>query len=75
MFKKIAKISAALRKKFLRNISDIYLTGDYEIVFVNFYADWCRFSQHLMPIFEEASNRFKVSLSALLLSSETSYFS
>ncbi|EFO27224.2 hypothetical protein LOAG_01253 [Loa loa] len=32
---------------------------DYEIVFVNFYADWCRFSQHLMPIFEEASNRFK----------------
>ncbi|VDK79955.1 unnamed protein product [Litomosoides sigmodontis] len=32
---------------------------DHDIVFVNFYADWCRFSQHLMPIFEEASNRFK----------------
>uniref|UniRef100_A0AAF5Q1P1 Thioredoxin domain-containing protein n=1 Tax=Wuchereria bancrofti TaxID=6293 RepID=A0AAF5Q1P1_WUCBA len=31
---------------------------DYEVVFVNFYADWCRFSQHLMPIFEEASKRF-----------------
>jgi|UniRef100_A0AC35GKW6 endoplasmic reticulum resident protein 44 len=29
-----------------------------QIVFVNFYADWCRFSQHLKPIFEEASNKF-----------------
>uniref|UniRef100_A0A0R3S3T9 Thioredoxin domain-containing protein n=1 Tax=Elaeophora elaphi TaxID=1147741 RepID=A0A0R3S3T9_9BILA len=32
---------------------------DHEIVFVNFFADWCRFSQQLMPIFEEASHRFK----------------
>jgi len=30
----------------------------HQIVFVNFYADWCRFSQHLKPIFEEASNKF-----------------
>uniref|UniRef100_A0A8R1XVF8 Thioredoxin domain-containing protein n=1 Tax=Onchocerca volvulus TaxID=6282 RepID=A0A8R1XVF8_ONCVO len=37
----------------------IYLIGDYEVVFVNFYADWCRFSQQLMPIFNEASNRFR----------------
>ena len=30
-----------------------------EIVFVNFYADWCRFSQMLKPIFAEASEKFK----------------
>ncbi|CAI2319075.1 unnamed protein product [Caenorhabditis sp. 36 PRJEB53466] len=30
-----------------------------EIVFVNFYADWCRFSQMLKPIFLEASEKFK----------------
>jgi endoplasmic reticulum resident protein 44 len=30
-----------------------------QIVFVNFYADWCRFSQILKPIFEEASEQFK----------------
>lgn len=29
-----------------------------EVVFVNFYADWCRFSQMLTPVFEEASNKF-----------------
>ncbi|XP_019638105.1 PREDICTED: endoplasmic reticulum resident protein 44-like isoform X2 [Branchiostoma belcheri] len=27
-----------------------------ELVFVNFYADWCRFSKMLEPVFEEASN-------------------
>jgi endoplasmic reticulum resident protein 44 len=30
-----------------------------ELVFVNFYADWCRFSQMLSPIFEEASKKVK----------------
>ncbi|KAE9547801.1 hypothetical protein FO519_008988 [Halicephalobus sp. NKZ332] len=30
----------------------------HQLVFVNFYADWCRFSQHLKPIFEESSNQF-----------------
>ncbi|GMS99947.1 hypothetical protein PENTCL1PPCAC_22122, partial [Pristionchus entomophagus] len=29
-----------------------------EIVFVNFYAEWCRFSQQLKPIFAEASEKF-----------------
>lgn len=32
-------------------------TGKYELVFLNFYADWCRFSQMLAPIFEEAANK------------------
>ncbi|XP_050305116.1 endoplasmic reticulum resident protein 44 [Anthonomus grandis grandis] len=26
-----------------------------ELVFINFYADWCRFSSMLMPIFDEAA--------------------
>ncbi|CAG9761186.1 unnamed protein product [Ceutorhynchus assimilis] len=26
-----------------------------ELVFINFYADWCRFSSILMPIFDEAA--------------------
>lgn len=25
------------------------------MVFINFYADWCRFSQILQPIFDEAA--------------------
>lgn len=32
------------------------LSSSHEIVFINFYADWCRFSQILTPIFEEAYN-------------------
>ncbi|CAK8673492.1 unnamed protein product [Clavelina lepadiformis] len=27
-----------------------------ELVFVNFYADWCRFSQMLTPVFKDASD-------------------
>ncbi|XP_014663709.1 PREDICTED: endoplasmic reticulum resident protein 44-like isoform X2 [Priapulus caudatus] len=30
-----------------------------EIVFINFYADWCRFSQILNPIFEEADKKLR----------------
>ncbi|ESO06710.1 hypothetical protein HELRODRAFT_106306 [Helobdella robusta] len=30
-----------------------------ELVMVNFYADWCRFSQMLTPIFEEAERKVK----------------
>ncbi|RWS25055.1 endoplasmic reticulum resident protein 44-like protein [Leptotrombidium deliense] len=28
-------------------------TSQYELVFINFYADWCRFSQILAPVFDE----------------------
>ena len=28
-----------------------------KLMIVNFYADWCRFSQMLTPVFEEASNQ------------------
>lgn len=27
----------------------------YDIILINFYADWCRFSQQLKPIFEKAA--------------------
>ena len=37
----------------------ILFTATHELVFVNFYADWCRFSQILAPVFEEASNKVK----------------
>uniref|UniRef100_A0A915ID79 Thioredoxin domain-containing protein n=1 Tax=Romanomermis culicivorax TaxID=13658 RepID=A0A915ID79_ROMCU len=30
-----------------------------DIVFVNFYADWCRFSQLLSPVFDEAASQFQ----------------
>ncbi|VDK46051.1 unnamed protein product [Cylicostephanus goldi] len=30
-----------------------------DVVFVNFYAEWCRFSQILKPIFLEASQKFQ----------------
>ncbi|KAM4026843.1 endoplasmic reticulum resident protein 44 [Anomaloglossus baeobatrachus] len=36
------------------NIDDTL--GNADVALVNFYADWCRFSQMLHPIFEEASN-------------------
>ncbi|CAI4224301.1 unnamed protein product [Auanema sp. JU1783] len=34
------------------------ILSNNEVVFVNFYADWCRFSQQLKPIFLEASELF-----------------
>ncbi|KAL4217027.1 Endoplasmic reticulum resident protein 44 [Mactra antiquata] len=35
------------------------IVSTHELVFVNFYADWCRYSQILAPIFEEASKKIK----------------
>ena len=37
-------------------------SDENEVVFVNFYADWCRFSQQLKPIYAQASENFKVGL-------------
>lgn len=33
----------------------IFVAASNELVFINFYADWCRFSNLLMPIFDEAA--------------------
>ncbi|CAN7938961.1 unnamed protein product [Ixodes hexagonus] len=35
---------------------DTYI-GQYELVFLNFYADWCRFSQMLEPVFNDAAKK------------------
>jgi len=35
----------------------LLFSATHEIVFVNFYADWCRFSQILTPVFEEAGKK------------------
>lgn len=32
-----------------------YITASNELVIINFYAEWCRFSNILTPIFEEAA--------------------
>ena len=29
--------------------------GGVEVVLVNFYADWCRFSQMLAPVFDQTA--------------------
>lgn len=33
-----------------------YFLASNELVFINFYADWCRFSNLLQPIFDEAAD-------------------
>lgn len=32
------------------------ISASNELVFINFYADWCRFSNLLQPIFDEAAD-------------------
>lgn len=39
------------------NLDNVLST--HELVFVNFYADWCRFSQMLTPVFDEAGKQIK----------------
>ena len=31
--------------------------ANHEFVFINFYADWCRFSNMLAPIWDEAADK------------------
>lgn len=33
------------------------MTANTELVLINFYADWCRFSNMLAPIFDEAADK------------------
>lgn len=35
---------------------NVIIPASNEIVFINFYADWCKFSNMLMPIFDEAAD-------------------
>jgi endoplasmic reticulum resident protein 44 len=40
----------------MSNVDEILKNN--RVVFVNFYADWCHFSQQLKPIFAKASENF-----------------
>ncbi|KAJ3643218.1 hypothetical protein Zmor_025942 [Zophobas morio] len=39
-----------------QNNLDMTLASN-ELVFINFYAEWCRFSNNLMPVFDEAADK------------------
>lgn len=57
MFVLLSPVSADVIQMSAGNVQEIL--GSNELVFVNFYADWCRFSQILAPVFEETSNKVK----------------
>ena len=40
-----------------KNIDDVL--EKYEFVFLNFYADWCRFSNMLAPIWDEGADKVR----------------
>lgn len=35
------------------------MLAENQLVFINFYADWCKFSQILAPVFDEAADKIK----------------
>lgn len=43
--------------EFLNNAKSIFFSETHELVFINFYADWCRFSNILAPIFDTAADK------------------
>lgn len=38
-------------------VVNLILAANTELVLINFYADWCRFSNMLAPIFDEAADK------------------
>ena len=41
-------------------VNNIYLlAASNELVFINFYAEWCRFSNLLQPVFDQAADKVK----------------
>ena len=40
----------------------IRILAQNEFVFINFYADWCRFSNMLAPIWDEAADKISKEL-------------
>ena len=46
----------------------------HELVFLNFYADWCRFSQILAPIFDEAAETLAKEYVCIFVTSYINFF-
>ena len=44
------------------NDESIRISAQNEFVFINFYADWCRFSNMLAPIWDEAADKISKEL-------------
>lgn len=42
-----------------------FFSASNELVFINFYADWCHFSNLLSPTFDEAADKIKEKFSQL----------
>lgn len=47
--------------------SSNYLKGGSELVFINFYAGWCRFSNILEPIWDEFADKTSKNYNVILL--------
>ena len=41
----------------MQTIFSFFIAAQNEFVFINFYADWCRFSNMLSPIWDEAADK------------------
>ena len=47
------------------NEDNLNIMDDTQVFIVNFYADWCRFSRQLHPIFEDAEKLIRPSKSSI----------
>lgn len=50
----------------LNEVNFEHVIKDFDVVMVNFYADWCRFCQQLRPVYEQAAQLLGDSISARL---------
>lgn len=48
-----------MRVKLIVKMSYLSVSASNELVFINFYAEWCRFSNLLAPIFDEAAGKVR----------------
>lgn len=55
----VIKRSPIYRIYFCFNYMNFFPTADNELVFINFYAQWCRFSNLLAPIFDKAADKIR----------------
>ena len=48
-----------MNQNFHCNVLLTFVSASNELVFINFYAEWCRFSNLLAPLFDEAADKVK----------------